>query len=182
MKFEQPPTPGSASEVQNGQVETERAQVEAARQAAMEKMKGRSFKTEKGSVYTYGDNGQTQRMKVATGENFESQDITVFVDLSDAESRTFLDAIASENPDLKKKVYVVERQKDGQPRLIRKAADVYDPKNLYIGIFENGKMIGAKPATLKPTMGYSVFDTRHFQDDKEWKTERHLGHKVIEID
>ena len=181
MKYEQTPDQKSGVPREQGDTKENSGLIEQERKKAMDRLSGHSFKTEKGSVYTYGGEGQTSRFKASTGEQHEAQDITVFVDLNDNQSRVFLDAIHSENPDLKKKVYVVERQIDQQPKIIRKVEDVTDPNNLYLAIIENGKMTGVKKATLKPTKGYSVFDTRHFQKGEGWKTERHLGHEVTEI-
>jgi hypothetical protein len=156
--------------------------IEKAKQEDIQRLAGHSFTTEKGSIYKYDDQGRTSRYKMKTGEQYETQDITAFLDLSDEESRLIMDAIHSENPDLKKKVYVVERLEDDKSKIIRKFSDVSDPRNLYLAMFDkNGKRVGSKRATLKPTMGYTVFDTRHFKDGDEWKTERHLGHKVTEI-
>lgn len=155
--------------------------VEQLRKQAMERLAGHSFKTEHGSVYTYDNQGRTSRFKAKTGEKFEPQDLTVFTDLSEEESREFLDAIHAKNPDLKRKIYIVEKQKNGEPRVVRKFSEVVDPQNLYLAMIKDSKMLKSKKATLKPTLNYTTFDTHHFYDGKEWKTERHLGHKVIEI-
>ena len=160
----------------NGSVENER-------QKAMERLAGHSFTTEKGSVYTYDESGRTSRFKIKTGEHLEPQDITVFSDLNDEENRIILDAIFGENPEAKKKVYVVETAGEANAKIIRNISDVTDPRNLFLVTYDkNGKILMAKKATLKPTLGYTVFDTKHFQKDGEGKTERHLGHKVIKID
>ena len=155
--------------------------VEKAKNEAAERLKGHSFTTEKGSIYTYGKEGRTSRFKTATNEQHESHDITVFVDFSENDARAFLDAIYSANPDIKRKVYVLEKIPDGSPKIIRRFHDVTDPDRIYLGIIENGKLVLARKATLKPTKGYTVFDTRHFGDGEESKTARHLGHKVTEI-
>jgi hypothetical protein len=159
-----------------------KTEVEQERRKAIERLAGHSFETEKGSVYTYDDQGRTSRFKKKTGEQFEPQDITVFIDLNEEECRIFLDAIHTENPDLKKRIYVVEKQEDNKPKIIRKFSEVNDPLKLYLAIFnKDGKMIGSKEATLKPTLNFTTFDTRHFKDGNEWMTERHLGHKVTKI-
>jgi len=157
--------------------------IEEQRKQAMERLAGHSFVTEKGSKYTYDEEGRTVRHKLTSGETLEPQDVTVFVDFDDEEGQKVNDSIHSENPELKRKIYVIERGEDNQPKVIRNFSDVENPDNLYLGLFKDGKMVGSKKATLKPTMGNTVFDTRHFQDESgEWQTERHLGHKVIDIE
>ena len=156
--------------------------IEKEKQEDMKRLAGHSFTTEKGSVYTYDDQGRTSRYKTKTKEQYESQDITVFVDISEEESRSILDAIHAENPDLKKKVYILERLEGGKPQIIHKFSEVNNPRNLYLSIYDKqGKNEWIKKASLKPTIGHTVFDTRHFENDDEEETERHLGHKVIEI-
>ena len=156
--------------------------VERAKQEAMRRLAGHSFVTEKGSTYKYDDKGRTSRFKTKTGEQHEAQDITVFLDLSDKESRYVLDAIFTENPELKKKIHIAERSENGESKIVKNFANVNDPRNLYMVILDKeGKIVGSKKASLKPTIGYTVFDMRHFKNGDNWEAERHLGHKVIEI-
>lgn len=115
MRLEQVPNQGdqavpNEASAEQTQREIRNLHMEQERKRAMARLSGHSFETEKGSVYTYNQEGQTTRHKTATGEKLESQDITVFVDLNDAENQAFLDVIHSENPDKKKKIYIVERQ------------------------------------------------------------------------
>ncbi len=153
------------------------------RQEAMDRLAGHSFETEKGSIYRYDNHGRTSRYKTKTEEQHELQDITVFLEISDEESRRVLDAIHAENPDLKKKVYVIERLNSDESKIIRKFTDVENPRNLYLAIYnKEGGIVGSRKAVLTPTMGYTVFDTRHFKNGDGWETERHLGHKVTKID
>lgn len=145
--------------------------------------KVRSFQTAQGSVYTYDNQGRTTRFKTSTGEQDHVQDITVFVELTPEQEQKFLEAYRHTSPESRdKKIYVLERQPDNTPRIVRKLEDVKDPSKLYLGIVQGGQVIGTKEATLIPTIGYQVFDTRHYQENGEWKTERHLGNKVTKID
>lgn len=167
---------------QEEQKEGDSNKLEQARREAMKRLEGLTFKTEMMSVYTYDDQGRTSRFKTKTQEQCEKQDITVFLDLTEEEARLINDAIRCENPELKKKVYVAERMNNDESKIIRTFSEVNDPRNLYLAIYDkNGKRIGSKKATLKPTLGYTVFDTRHFKNGEQWETERHLGHKVVEI-
>jgi hypothetical protein len=144
----------------------------------------KSFRTEKGSVYVYDQDGKTTRFKTATGEQLERQDLTVFTDLSLSEEEDVIEAIhhpLGANKDWK--VYVVERQKDSDvPKIVRDFSEVKDPDLLYLAVVNGTKYEVFKKASLKPVKGYHVFDTRHYEQDGEPYTERHLGHKVIDIE
>ena len=150
--------------------------IEEQRGEIAEQLSHQAFKTEKGSVYIYDKEGHTTRHKIVTGETFEAQDITVFVNIDDRECKVLLKAIDSD-----KTVYVMERGFDDTAQIIRNFSDVMNPERLYVAIVQDGKIISSKEATLKPTIGYTIFDTRHFQKDGQWKTARHLGHKVVEL-
>lgn len=140
-----------------------------------------SFETARGSVYTYDDEGRTTRLKTATGELHATQDIAVFAHLTPEQQRKLSTAFRPENLDGGTKVYVVERQEDDQPKVIRAVEDVTRPSELFIAISRNGHMAGSVRASLMPEVGATVFDTRHFLEDGVWKTERHLGHDVTRI-
>lgn len=142
----------------------------------------KSFETEKGSIYTYDNEGKTTRFKTVTNEQNERQDITVFANLSVEDQQKFSFAIYGIRPEnANKKVYILEREDDDSQRIIFKREDVKNPDRLYLGILENGQRFLNRKATLQPTIGYSVFDTKHFQKDGQLFIERHLGHKVTKI-
>jgi hypothetical protein len=140
-----------------------------------------SFETGQGSVYTYSETGQTTRYKTATGEKMTPRDITVFVSLDIQQEQDVLAAYRTSDQLQKTKVYVVERQPNDRPKIIRKTDEVQYPEGLYLATFKDGVMAENIPATLFPQVGFNVFDTRHFQQDGTWKTERHLGNKVTKI-
>ncbi|MGH7157240.1 MAG: hypothetical protein ACREGG_03985 [Candidatus Saccharimonadales bacterium] len=139
------------------------------------------FRTAKGSIYTYGPEGKTTRFKTAAGEQQERQDITVFSPLTIEEEQDYLLAYRSEDRDGKTKVYVVERQPDDSARIVRDVTEVKDPDRVYLTIVKDGQIVKNNKAFLQPVVGYSVFDTRHFQENGQPMTERHLGNKVTEI-
>lgn len=141
--------------------------------------KAASFTTTMGSVYKYDSEGRTSRFKTATGEQHETQDITVFANISPETQMKLLGAIHEVGDD---KVYVLERQENGEGRIIRKREEVKDPQKLYLGIVSGGKILTNGPAVLEPRIGYTVFDTRQFQKDGQRFTERHLGNKVATIE
>jgi hypothetical protein len=143
--------------------------------------KPRGFRTAQGSAYTYDSDGKTTRFKTATGEQHDRQDITVFSPLSLEDEQDYLLAYRSENPDRQEKVYVVERQSDGTPKIIRDVREVTLPSNLYLTITRGNQIIKFNGASLEPTVGANVFDTRHYEENGRTMTERHLGNKVTEI-
>ena len=143
----------------------------------------KSFKTGQGSIYTYDTEGKTTRFKTATGEKHERQDITVFVNLSLDEEQDYLNAYRGEgDPNQKAKVYVVERQEDDSPKILRDVSQVSNPDRVYLAIVKDNKMTQLKKASLRPVKGWNSFDTRQFKKDGETNTERHLGNKVVDIE
>ncbi|MEX2013828.1 MAG: hypothetical protein WD896_00545 [Parcubacteria group bacterium] len=143
-----------------------------------------SFITAKGSVYQYDEEGRTTRYKTATQEQHRPQDLAVFLDLSLEHEQEILESLHSKDPNVKGKVYVIERQPDNSPKIIRKREDISNPAALYLGIFdEKMGMRWAHSASLEPAVGSNVFDTaRHYDEDGNYiETERHLGNKVVDI-
>jgi hypothetical protein len=141
----------------------------------------KSFETAHGSVYSYGEDGRTSRFKTETGEQMETQDITVFAHLTLDQQQDVLEAYRAKNPLEKTKVYVVERQEDGLPKIVRATGDISHPTELFLAIYRNRQMAENVPVSLIPKVGANVFDTRHYLKDGVWMTERHLGNKVTKV-
>jgi hypothetical protein len=140
-----------------------------------------SFTTERGSVYTYDDEGHTSRFKHATGEQFEGKSITVFTKIAPEQEKDYLAATYPEH-DNDDSVWVVERQEDNSGLTIATVEQVKHPDRLYLAIVRNGKIVNNVPATLMPTLGYDVFDTDVVKkDDGQLISYGHLGHKVASI-
>lgn len=149
-----------------------------------------AFMTERGSIYTYDEQGHTTRHKAKTGEQFEPQDLTVFIHM-DPEAEELFTEMIRHNKDKTKRVYVLERQSDDTPRKIRRLEDVRNPDELYLAvcrtdevgnIIPGGTLIKSRKATLQPQLGAYAYDTRHFRaENGDQMTERHLGHKVTAI-
>ena len=145
--------------------------------------KVKAFKTAKGSVYTYDENGMTTRFKTVTGEQHDKQDLTVFAQLTPEQEQGILRAYRyPSESDKGKKVYVVERQENDSAKIIRQLTDIEKRDKLYLAIYKDGGMKFGVPATLTPTPGFNVFDTRHYEKDGQGYTERHLGNKVTEVE
>lgn len=148
------------------------------------KQRIKSFKTSQGSVYTYDAEGKTTRFKTATNEQMNKQDITVFVDLSPEQEQIVLNAYLPDGETHDRtKVYVLEKNPDGTPKVIRDVAEVTDPSKLYLAVIEdNTRYTLLKRASLTPKPNHSVFDSRQFEKDGGWFTERHLGNRVVDIE
>lgn len=145
--------------------------------------KVKSFKTAKGSLYLYDHDGKTTRFKTATGEQQTKQDLTVFADLTPDEEQAFDRAyLHVRDEDKDSKVYVIERQQDSNtPRLVRDVTDVQNPDMVYLAIKKGDTWPLIKKASLTPVIGGNAFDTRHWEENGEAYTERHLGNKVVDI-
>lgn len=145
----------------------------------------KSFETERGSVYTYDNEGKTSRFKKVTGEHDGRSDITVFVNLTPEEGQFVLNAYHHVKDKYKSlKVYIYEKQSDNTAKTIEKREDIENVNNLGIQIYNksNKKIIWFKEASLTPVVGYEVFDMRSFVDESGKSLEsRHLGHKVTKI-
>lgn len=133
------------------------------------------FKTSKGSVYSYDAEGKTTRFKTVTGEQYERQDVTVFIKLDPQQEQDFLHAVQISGNG---KVQVLERLKDDTPKVIQDIKEIEDKDAFYLGIIKDSQIIGLVPAIARPMGGYSVFDTRSFEKDGEQFTVRHLGNNV----
>lgn len=143
----------------------------------------KSFKTAKGSVYTYDKDGKTTRYKTASQEPQDRQDITVFVNLSLDEEQEVLRAYRHvDDAHKNSKVYVLEKQRDGKPKVIREIGEITDPQSIYLAVLTDGNYSLLKKASTIPTIGQDVFDSRQFKENGQWFTERHFGNKVTEIE
>lgn len=160
-----------------------------------------SFVTAEGSVYTYLEDGRTQRHKKATGKLYEPQDAIVFIpdlttykgmapkDLdvdaffgdSDAEyCQRMLDAFHHPNS----KIYIVTRQ-DGKTTVLETNAAIAQADSPIYLAFANkdGSINFALPVSAEPQMGFYTYDTRKYRDEKTGKTVRtgHIGNPIVEI-
>jgi hypothetical protein len=140
-----------------------------------------SFTTSHGSTYTYDDQGYATRFKTASGEEQPRQDITVFFNLTPRDLSTAAAAYLLRSSTEKSKVEVIEQQLDGQIRVITDIHEVKLPDQLMVATLRGDKVVRSKPTSLMPRIGAHVFDSRQFEEDGIVKTERHLGHKIIDI-
>lgn len=150
--------------------------------------------TKKGSIYTYLEDGRTQRFKKATGELHKPQDILVFVPDYDTlinASKKNITSIIGEN-EFEYGQYLLEYaqvsprtcfviNKDGIK--IEKNKDAKNEKLLFLALYDkkSDKVDFTIPVSHIPRIGYNTFDTRKYQEGNEWYRDRHLGNKVISI-
>ena len=143
---------------------------------AVAPLAGTTFKTAKGSVYTYLPDGRTQRFKTATNEQNEPQDLTVFVKFKDAEQeQDFLEGI-QRSERFGTKVYLIDQQGNKYDTNEQAAG-----KDVRLVLVKDGKVIDTVETSLTPQIGYNTFDQRRFKKDGENYREAHLGNKVTEI-
>lgn len=140
-----------------------------------------SFKTSKGSIYTYhGDH--TTRHKTKTGIEQPEQDLTVFIDGGIKDIPIVIGAYLLRSSVDRFRAVVVEGQPDGQFRAIHDARDVSAPDSLRIATLRDGCIVRSRPASLYPRIGAYPYESRRYKKDGRIRTERHLGHKVISIE
>src|SRR5260221_71246 len=128
--------------------------------------KVKSFKTSRGSLYSYDDEGKTIRFKTKTGEQFKRQDLTIFVDLTLDEEQEVLHSIQKPHEqDNEIKAYCVERLENDQPKIVRDRGEIINVGRLYFGVLrKDGSWQLMKKASLVPSVGKTVFDTRHYTE------------------
>lgn len=153
--------------------------LEPVKEAVLQNQQFESFTTSRGSIYTYDNEGKVTRYKTIKEELQPRMDITVFANLTPDEQQKLVDA--SQLISRVQKVYVLERQENDIPKIIRDVKEIKDKNRLYIGIVEDNRVTFNKPAILTPKKGLTVFETRSYQDHGEWFTERHIGHEVTDI-
>ena len=140
-----------------------------------------SFTTSHGSIYTYDDEGHTTRFKTATGEEQPRQDLTVFVDVTPKDAGAVAAAYLFRSSTKSTRIEVVETQPDDSTRIVTQIDDITDPSRLMLATFKGDIISRTKPASLMPRIGAYVYDSRRFEENGVTRTERHLGHKVTDI-
>ncbi|MCK5413505.1 MAG: hypothetical protein KAI57_03990 [Candidatus Pacebacteria bacterium] len=154
-------------------------------------------RTEKGSVYTYLEDGTTQRYKEVTGETDEPQDAIVYIPdfewIKKSASKEMLTEIGGNTEygefefernllsyihDKGKRVVI----KGKDEKLLRNNKEISDYKDqIYLGFADNGKIKFHIPVSRKPRIGFNTFDTRTFKKDGVDWHEKHIGNKVTGI-
>jgi hypothetical protein len=158
-----------------------------------------SFKTEKGSVYTYTLYGRTQRKKVSTTGEEERpiNDMICFVPTREIALKDtppemttyfgvtedeFTDGILSiiGNPKLKTKI---ASRNGGQAIFVTSNLEIQKAVSPVLVVLnrDDNKVVTFLNVKAKPEIGLRPFDTRKYQVPNGWERSNHLGHKIVEI-
>lgn len=153
--------------------------------------------TAKGSVYSYRDDGATQRYKTVEEKEYEPQLAIVFVPdyetLKRAAPPTFnVESILGEDESQYIKSLVSKIIPHGSRNYIVNASGTkletneqldQETERIFLTFGTEEKVDFFIPVSIRPKIGYFTFDTRKYYDHKagEWKRERHLGNKIVEI-
>lgn len=140
------------------------------------------FKTEKGSLYRYTNEGHSERWKF-DGTHHKPMSIAVFVESTpDNLGVITRDGTNQSHLPLEKqaKSYILEKHEDKDAfRVIRDIRNVERPDDIYYGrINGESKVVQYIPASLTPREGSHVYE---FGTTNDGTTVRHPGHKVVEI-
>ncbi len=160
-----------------------------------EKPKPVKFTTAKGSTYTYLPDGRTKRFKKATGEEFDPQDICVFVppwgEIKDEALRLYPQLRGVENEAQFDQVILSHIHEDGfTTRITDRGGNVIsrtdeleaaDEAFMYLIDKNNPGNSFAIPVSKEPLIGYSTYDSRSYEENGQHKSERHFGNKVVDI-
>jgi hypothetical protein len=165
--------------------------------------------TAKGSVYSYLDDGRTQRSKKALKDNEESikepQDVLVYVPdyltLKQKGGQTWIDYLDSkgmDNPGTYEQVLNEYAQTNGKTiRVVSgkgkqlltnlEVSLVEEGEGVFIALIDKGldgdKTYATIPVTGRPVLGFSTYDARRYYDEITGKPmkEQHIGNRVIRI-
>jgi hypothetical protein len=141
-----------------------------------------SFKTAKGSIYQVDEKGRTTRFKTATNEQDKQENLTVYVPISEGVEKDYLMALHTDIVDGYINVFVLQPKEDSQGyETVWDIDDVRDPSKVYLAIIKDGEMTRGNQASLKPEIGYNVYETSLINKGKRNIATRHLGSKVTEI-
>ncbi len=168
-------------------------------EGSLERRRPKRIVTEQGSVYTYLDDGRTQRFKTATGERSEPQDLIVFIPPWDK----IKDQAPVVYPHIFKDIKTEEQYKelilrygqdnkdktirvtDGEANIILDQKQVDESQSVFVAMIDklDPKKTFSLPVSKEPKEGYATFDARYTVDKKgRPHNERHVGNKIVEIE
>lgn len=152
-----------------------------------------SFETERGSVYSYDEQGKVTRFKKATGETLEKSDVVAFIPhwgwIEQYAPKEFLDKLQNElilkqemlryihtdNKDLK--IYLVDEKgnKIDSQEDLEKAIQPF----LYFGTVDKEDF--SIPVSKVPKIDYTPYDSLKYEENGQPVRYRHIGHKITKI-
>jgi len=165
--------------------------------------------TAKGSIYSYLDDGRTQRFRVVKKDSEKSkkepQNVLVYVPdyltLTQRGGQTWIDYLDSkgmDNPGTYQQVLNEYAQTSGKTiRVVSKKGrqlttntevfEVEEEEGVFIALIDRcldgNKTFVTIPVTGRPVLGFFTYDARRFDDEKtgEPMKEQHIGNRVIKI-
>ena len=157
-----------------------------------------SFMTQKGSVYTYQEDGRVTRFKAVEAKHYPEQDVTIFVTLSDEDFSQYSDTAYKHLPGnnglareyleyiKNRSIYIFQRLPDGGGEIVDSLDDIHDPAALNIGIIDGdpadgGELVLLHEASLYPTLGARVIELSHHDVGNGLERFYHLGHEVASV-
>lgn len=145
----------------------------------------KSFKTELGSLYTYDDEKKVSRFKTVDEEQHPRQDITVFAHLSPEDDEIF-SLVHNKNIGYETKSIFVTCLSLETNKLypVYDISKITNKDKIYLSIIDHNKnkIIKQVKAHIKPIVGLTVFELRTFEKDGKKMLNRHLGHKVTDVE
>jgi hypothetical protein len=159
----------------------------------------KSITTAKGSVYSYLEDGRTQRYKLAN-ETLESpMDLLVFIppweQIADKAKELYPDIFAGIENETQFEQLMLEYMEKRGKKTIRPAvgtqetyslANMSSDTQVFLNFVdkENRRVDFVLPTSREPKIGYKTFDARKYidPDTRESMKERHIGNKVVKIE
>jgi hypothetical protein len=149
--------------------------------------------TEKGSEYKFLPDGRTQRFKKIEGKQYEPQDALVFVPdfewvkknapekilkLLGENKAQYEQTLLSYVQGKGKKIYIIDKT----GKKLEKNKDILAAEGqVFLTFGDKDKVDFSIPVAKEPKIGFYTFDTRKYKEGDEYKRERHLGNRIIEI-
>ena len=181
------------------QEQSKQAETEVAAEDMIEEVKmPKSITTAKGSVYTYLEDGRTQRFKSAEGEMKEPHNVLAFIPridsigdwehfdrlpdwIKDNDNDQVMEILASDyihNPN--KRVVLTNESNE----IVRSNADASKAKSLLLQFVDNStnQTEFALPVSSKPEIGATTYDARYFDKDGNEHMSSHIGNAVTNIE
>jgi len=155
-------------------------------------MKPNKVITEKGSIYTYLDNGKTQRYKAATGETHKPQNVLVFIPnhewIQDNCPHGQAHLFGENENQYSQKILGYVHLKGRKTHIINESGkrlednlSIAKSEKIIMTFENNGNLDFYMPVSKDPKIGFFTYDTRLYKEGGRTMRERHIGNKVIAI-
>ena len=159
----------------------------------------KSVTTSKGSVYSYLNNGKTQRFKTVEGETKEPQDVLVYIPqistlktwknferlpewIKEYDNNQVMEILANDYVHNKTKMIILG---DGSYKTINSNQEAARAENIFLFFvdIDTKEIEFALPVSVDPSIGSTTFDARTYKDDNDHeKYSCHIGNEVVSIE